>query len=315
MQTLTTLAQTVNGISIDPSSPTFNLYSLLNVLRAEAGVVAQVKIACERSWQGRNATPRYLPSAAPHPLQLDTLPLSLEDRRRVQALAVPGSAAPAGGDKAATAAAGEEAPAPVTSDIVRLDVWVDESDAVRAQGRPHPHPLLHWFNDVSDSSTPGSPYHGWQSSLSGLLRPSWQLHPVAQNLYSVMLVGDLSAEACLRSVATAGFLVQVRASRWRVCVCVCVLCVSGDVITYMPLIPSPLPPGPHPHSLRCNRSPWNNSCRGCCSCGGFGSPRCPAAFCTSERSPHFSAARRGAHVLGCRSGLWISRGARCGVPG
>ena len=126
----------------------------------------------------------------------------------MQALAVPG--APTGAAAAGGEGAGAEDPASSsTTDIVRLDIWVDESDEVHAgDARPHAHPVLHWLNDVSDTSS-GSPYSGWKSSLTGLLRPSWQLHPIAANLYSAVLAGDLSTEGALRSVATAGFLVQV----------------------------------------------------------------------------------------------------------
>ena len=88
---------------------------------------------------------------------------------------------------------------------------MDETDAVQAQpaaSRPYLHPVIHWLNDVSDT-TSGSPYHGWQSSVSGLLRPTWQLHPIAANLYSAIFAGDLSEEGSLRSLAMAGYLIQV----------------------------------------------------------------------------------------------------------
>lgn len=141
-------------------------------------------------------------------LQLDTLPLSLKDRRRVQALAVPGAAPTSGASEDGEL---DDASSPAPSDVVRVDIWVDETDAVQAtKARPHAHPLLHWLNDVSDSTSASSPYRGWSSSLNGLLRPSWQLHPIALNLYSAVLVGDLSTEAALKSIATAGFLSAAR---------------------------------------------------------------------------------------------------------
>jgi hypothetical protein len=225
-----TAALSVNGISIDPSAPTYNLFSLLNVLSAEASCVEQ----------------------------LNNLPLSLQDRRRVQALSVPAAVSAAqkslqqdddgSDDSSETGVA--------ASDVIRIDVWVDDADAVLSSARPHPHPVVHWLNDVSDTSSPESPYRGMPASLNGLLRPSWQLHPIALNLYSVILIGDLSTLSSLRGLATAGFISQVSLEQYCNALCVgvifvvvfCVLCIRVG-------------PGPYPFR---SRSPSGQLyCRSC----------------------------------------------------
>ena len=90
--------QTVNGISVDPSSPTFNLYSLLNVLRAESGIVAQVWAASSSSEAaGHSRSPavcsstrsrsRSRTAAESKPwLSLEPLPLLPRDRTQARTM-------------------------------------------------------------------------------------------------------------------------------------------------------------------------------------------------------------------------------------
>ncbi len=179
---------TVNGITLDPTAPTFNLFSLFNVLRSEAHVVAQ----------------------------LDTLPLSVADKRRVQALAVPGAAAAAQGEEGGEGAGGGAAAdgsadgaAGGKSSIMRVDLIVEPRDAhVGGPDAPFPlnHSILTFLNDVETDPV----FASWPSELRSLLTPSWQLHQIRRNLYTAILVLDLSASGGFRALQTALQFVSMR---------------------------------------------------------------------------------------------------------
>jgi len=211
----------VNGLHVSPSAPTFNLFSLLDTLRQEAGVAQQA----------------------------GALPLSPADRRRVADVAVAGTeaaglaaaaalaadgagAAPAGAGEGGDASAGAGSPAR----SVRVDVLVGEGDIMAAPPtfaaaaaaptdgssdgdsssplRPfaHPHPIVHWLVDLeSPSLTAADPsYRRWPASLQALLQPSWQLHAVRRNLYHSLLAGDLASPQGLRALATLQQFLSMR---------------------------------------------------------------------------------------------------------
>ena len=165
---------TVNGIAVEPTSPSFNVFALFNVLRAEANVVSQ----------------------------LDTLPLSPADKRRVQVLAVPSASR---GDRAGSQKE-EDDDAPDTGPL-RVDVFVSPEDVITLPDAPYPHPVITWVNNMEDNAKTMN----WPHNLHGLLHNMWgQLHQIARNLYNVILITDCASSnsASMRSLATASYLLS-----------------------------------------------------------------------------------------------------------
>jgi len=165
---------TINGVQIDPTAPTFNLFSLFNVLRAEARVAAQ----------------------------LDTLPLAPVDRRRVQALAIKKSGESGG------AAGGAEA-GPIRIDVVieAADEYVQPSEPASHPYRAHNHSLVVWVADVETDDM----FATWPSDLRGLMQQSWQLHQIRRNLYSTLVLGDYGSAAGQKAVSTVMQFAGMRA--------------------------------------------------------------------------------------------------------
>ena len=56
---------------------------------------------------------------------------------------------------------------------------------------------LHYINNVEKDPQ----YKRWPRSLRQLLYPSWQLHALSRNLYTLTLVVDLTEPAALRAIS------------------------------------------------------------------------------------------------------------------
>ncbi|MCO5110351.1 MAG: hypothetical protein M9929_05840 [Burkholderiaceae bacterium] len=192
----------INGIALNPMAPTFNVFSLLNVLRAEAGVLAQ----------------------------LDSLPLSPRDRRRVLALGIAGSPEAVAAASTAAASGGSTGGTAAVAEAQRVDVWVEESDWLAArdddeegggggdsngedggedggegEADVHRHPIVHWLNDVEGSAAARDMHmRRWPASLSALMYPTHehQPHLVRRNLYNIFLLMDASTSTVLRALLT-----------------------------------------------------------------------------------------------------------------
>jgi hypothetical protein len=162
---------TVNGIQVDPTSPIFNIFTLFNIFRAEAHVVAQ----------------------------LDTLPLSPEDRRRVQELSIPGKKAiHATGPNGETQGEEDE-----SASVVRVRALVEPHDAYRLPESAgiwaksgHNHSFIEFLNDIEKDET----YASWSSQLQVLLQPAWQLPQIKRNLYTSIIFLDLSEIESMRTL-------------------------------------------------------------------------------------------------------------------
>ena len=162
---------TVNGIQVDPTSPIFNIFTLFNIFRAEAHVVAQ----------------------------LDTLPLSPEDRRRVQELAIPGKKA-----IHATGPGGEtQGEEDESASVVRVRSLVEPHEAYRMPESSgiwaksgHNHSFIEFLNDIEKDEA----YASWSNQLQVLLQPAWQLPQIKRNLYTAVIFLDLSEIESMRTL-------------------------------------------------------------------------------------------------------------------
>lgn len=168
-----TATMTLNGIVVEASDNYFNLFSLLNTLRAEARTVAM----------------------------LDTLPLSHADRSRVLSLAFKdgnkggaagggarseqGGGAPPKDDAADGDDGGDSAGAPT----LRLNMLFDEGPFAKlavsaAPWTASPVSPGFWLNDVEKDPM----YARFPEELTTLLTPSWQLHNLRRNIYNGLVV-------------------------------------------------------------------------------------------------------------------------------
>jgi Glucosyltransferase 24/Thioredoxin-like domain/UDP-glucose:Glycoprotein Glucosyltransferase len=169
---------TVNGISVEPSSPQFNLFALFNVLRSEADVMSQ----------------------------LDTLPLSITNKRKIQALAISGSPE----HSFASNLAGETSTQ--TSSTTRVDMLIEPSEyinltASKLDFKPKPHPIIVYLNDIEKDKQ----YSAWPSALQVLLQPAWQLPQLRRNLFNVVNFGDFSSLKNKISIHLMAYFINVRA--------------------------------------------------------------------------------------------------------
>lgn len=162
---------TVNGIQVDPTSPIFNIFTLFNIFRAEAHVVAQ----------------------------LDTLPLSPEDRRRVQELAIPGKKA-----IHATGPGGEtQGEEDESASVVRVRTLIEPHEAYQMPASSgvwaksgHNHSFIEFLNDIEKDEA----YASWSNQLQVLLQPAWQLPQIKRNLYTAIIFLDLSEIESMRTL-------------------------------------------------------------------------------------------------------------------
>jgi hypothetical protein len=186
----------LNGIGVDPSSPTFNVFSLLRVLRAEAHVVSQY----------------------------DALPVEAAEREKIRGLSIAGSAESAAAEALAAELGGGSGSGGARDGgagkgggalSVRVDVLVDAAEQAnnRIVTAPstgvfeHPVPIVQWYQDVEENPM----FTRWPTSLTTLLQPSWQLHAIRRNIYTALFVlPDLSSPTVLRTIGTLSYLTQMR---------------------------------------------------------------------------------------------------------
>lgn len=125
----------VNGIRIDLSGATFNIYDLLKQVRFEITQLEQ--------------------------LEALNLPASLQAGLRHAALKL-------------SAEGDEQSRRQSLTSIVRVDV---------SKGGKH---VVHFINNLEKDKV----YKSWPKKLSTLLKPSWELHAIARNMYTFIAVID-----------------------------------------------------------------------------------------------------------------------------
>ena len=133
---------------------------------------------------------------------LDTLPLTVADKRRVLGLSFADGKGGKGEGRGGEGGEGGEGEGEdaggggAGGGVLRVSMLPDA-------GAPAP---FAWLVDVEKDAA----FAKWPSDLRGLLQPTWQLHQLRRNLYSALLVMPLAQQASLRALHTLTALKQMR---------------------------------------------------------------------------------------------------------